>query len=73
MLQRYILTKKFNSCGAHSHIYLAKDQERDQQVLVKVTEDQEMNFKEHSILKALKGDKAFPNIYGGGTFEVHGM
>lgn len=32
-----------------------------------------MNFKEHGILMALKGRNFFPDIYGGGTFDVEGM
>jgi hypothetical protein len=49
---------------------LAKDEKTGELVLAKITEDQEMNFKEHSILMALKDQNFFPKIYGGGTFGV---
>jgi serine/threonine protein kinase len=53
LLSRYVIIKQFNSDGAHGTVYLAKDEQTGQLVLAKITEDQEMNFKEHSILMAL--------------------
>ena len=44
---RYLLMDKFNSEGAHGTIYRAKDMVEFHIVLVKLTTDQDMNYKEH--------------------------
>ena len=41
--------------------------------MAKITTDQEMNFKEHSIMKSLSGQKVCPEIYAGGMFHVQGQ
>lgn len=48
--KRYLLLKNYSSEGAHGVIYLAKDSNTGKEVLAKITNDQSMNFKEHSIL-----------------------
>ena len=51
---------------------MAKDQQTCMTVLVKVSENSEMNFKEHSILMELRQFPYFPILYGGGNFDVQG-
>lgn len=41
--------------------------------MAKITTDQEMNFKEHSIMKSLSGQKVCPEVYAGGMFHVQGQ
>jgi len=41
--------------------------------MVKITENETMNFKEHTILKMLTGNTQFPELYGGGRFIFEGI
>ena len=69
LLQRYIITKKFNDEGAYGTIFQANTQDGGV-YLVKISEDSEMNKLEHQILCALQtiDQKLFPKVYGGGSF-----
>ena len=71
LLNQFLLLKTFNEDGQFGTIYLAYDQHEQQEVLVKVSKDQQMNFKEHQIMSLLNIDhqqQLFPKIYGGGNF-----
>jgi hypothetical protein len=50
---RYMIVKRVHTDGAQAVLYLAKDQLTGQTVIAKVTQDQEVNYLEHSILHAL--------------------
>jgi hypothetical protein len=47
--------KEINSEGAQGTMYAAKDKFSGTNVLVKINEDKEINYKEHTILTALVG------------------
>ena len=55
-------------------IYRAKDTLTNDTVIVKLTWDNEMNFKEHQILYFLNQENEdnlkFPKIFGGGTIST---
>jgi serine/threonine protein kinase len=73
LLQKYLIINKFNSDGAYGTIYSAVDKLTQEIVLVKITENEVMNFKEHNIMRMLTGSSQFPQLYGGGNFKAEGM
>jgi hypothetical protein len=52
LLERFIITNKFNDNGAYGVIYQAKTSDGEI-YLAKISQDPEMNFKEHQILDAI--------------------